>query len=231
MKEHPALRYEDVTVSYGHGRPPVLDGCSFEVHAGERVALLGLNGSGKTTLLAATVGLVPFQGQITVGGTGVNEETLSVVRQKAGFLFSVPEDQLLFPKVIDDVAFSLLVRGANPREAKAQALAMLAALDIGEAAERAPQHLSHGERLRAALGGVLVANPAVLLLDEPSAALDPPGKKKLSGYLLQSEAAMLIATHDLAFAKAVAHRFVLLERGRVASTGASFEEIEDCWGV
>ncbi len=221
----PALEYDGVTVRYEHHGPPTVDNVSLSVGAGERVALVGLNGSGKTTLLTAAVGLVEHAGAIRVCGQAVSPRTIQAVRGSVGFLFNVPEDQLLFPKVVDDAAFALVRKGMKPKEAGAKAREVLEQLGVGAVADSPLHHLSHGQKQRVALAGALVTSPPLLLLDEPSAALDPPGKRNLARLLASQEAAMVIATHDLEFAKALGTRYVLLEGGRIAYDGADGAEV------
>lgn len=216
----PALQYDGVTVRYEHHGPPTVDRVSLSVGAGERVALVGINGSGKTTLLMAAVGLVEHDGAIRICGEAVTPRTLQTVRSSVGFLFNVPEDQLLFPKVADDAAFALVRKGMKSKEAGARAREVLAQLGVGDLADSPLHHLSHGQKQRVALAGALVTSPPLLLLDEPSAALDPPGKRNLARFLAAQDAAMVVATHDLEFAAALCTRYVLLEAGRIAYDGA-----------
>ena len=225
----PALVFRDVSVRYEPDADPTVAGATFSIAAGEHVALVGLNGSGKTTLLTATVGLVPHEGEILVGGVSVTRRTLSSIRERIGFVFNVPEDQLLFPKVIDDAAFALLRRGLAPAEASAKTMLTLAALGVAHVAQ-APLHcLSHGQKQRVALAGALVADPPLLLLDEPSAGLDPPGKRTLAGLLSGLRAAILVATHDMDFATRVCSRFIMLDQGRVVFDGNDAGEVARRW--
>jgi cobalt/nickel transport system ATP-binding protein len=218
-----------VSVRYEPDGPAVLDGLTLDIAPGERVALLGLNGSGKTTLLLAVAGLVPHGGEIRVGGLSLGRRTLTEVRKGLGFLFNVPEDQLLFPRVIDDTAFGLRRRGVPAPEAAAAALAVLGDLGVGHLAGAPLHHLSHGQKQRVALAGALVTGPSLLLLDEPSAGLDPPGKRSLAGTLRALPAALLVATHDLAFASRLVDRYLLLDGGRVVEDTADASRIERRW--
>ncbi len=224
-----ALELKHVTVRYEANASPVIDDVSFAVPSGQRVALLGLNGSGKTTLFMAAVGIVEHQGEMRIGGEIVTYQTLRAVRQRVGFLFNVPEDQLLFPKVIDDVAFSLLRNGVSAQEALAQAKGMLTALGIAHLADAPLHHLSHGQKQRVALAGALVSSPQLLLLDEPSSALDPPSKRDLARLLGGLDSAMIVATHDLDFAASLCTRFVVIERGRLVFDGSSAVEATRSW--
>ena len=208
-----ALVYRDVSVRYRVGSPEVVRNVSLSIAPGERVALLGLNGSGKTTVLSAAAGLLPFTGEIEVCGLPLARATERAVRDQLGFLFGVPDDQILFPNVMDDVAFSLERQGVARAEARAKATEIMIVLGIGDLASYSPHHLSQGQRQRVALAGTLVSSPKLLLLDEPSASLDPAGKEELAGVLDAQAAALLLATHDLGFARRVCSRFVVLDAG------------------
>jgi len=225
----PALEFDSVSVTYeGDARPSIQD-VSLRIGAGERVALLGNNGSGKTTLLYAAVGLVPFAGTIRVGGVVLGPSTKDDIRARLGFLFSNPEDQILLPRVLDDVAFALSRRGTPGPEQRVEAAEMLQRLDAGSLAERSPHQLSQGERLRVALAGALVGKPPLLLLDEPSENLDPPGKRRLASMIAGMGAAMLLATHDLRFARRCCTRFVVLAEGEVAKDTLSSGDLLPAW--
>ncbi len=224
----PALVYDRVTVRHEAHAPPALEAVSFSIEAGEKVALVGLNGSGKTTLLMSAVGLVEHEGEIRVGEHVLSRRTLQPVRSGVGFLFNVPEDQLLFPKVVDDAAFALVRKGMSPRAAAGRAREVLGALGVGDLADSPLHHLSHGQKQRVALAGALVSSPALLLLDEPSAALDPPGRRELARLLSGLGAAMVVATHDLAFASDVCSRYILLDRGRVGYDGTDAAYVARC---
>lgn len=229
MKE-PAIVFDHVTVRYEAGAPPALAGVCLSVASGERVGLLGLNGSGKTTLLTAAAGLVPHEGRIRICGTPVSRGTVARVRQLIGFLFNVPEDQLLFPTVIEDVAFALLRRGVDPREAFATAAQTLGSLGIADLAQSPLHHLSHGQKQRVALAGALVTHPPLLLLDEPSASLDPPARRGLVQTLSGLDAALLVATHDLDFASRLCSRLILLDQGRVLLDDTDARTVWRRWG-
>ena len=207
---NPVLEFKSVTIRYpGNSRDTVRD-VSFHVHHDERVALFGLNGSGKTTLLLAAVGLVPFTGSIFIDGIPVEKKNLQKARDRTGFLFNIPEDQILFPRVLDDVAYGLIRKGTPPKVAHEKAMSALAALGVSDTAECSPFQLSHGQRQRIALTGALVTNPSVLLLDEPSSALDPRGKLSLADVLRSVASSIVIATHDVEFASRTCSRFLVL---------------------
>ncbi len=230
MTPVPALELGAVTVRWLSRAAPVLRGVSFALGPGERAALLGLNGSGKTSLLLAAVGVAPFEGTIRVAGIAVGPDTVEEVRRRVGFLFNPPEDQLLLPQAVDDVALALRRRGDSPREARRRAAQLLVELGLAEVNGQPLAELSHGQKRRVALAGALVAGPSLLLLDEPSAGLDPPGRRHLAHLLRGLPAAMLIATHDLEFATWVCRRFLLLRDGILAHDGADLDPVLSGWG-
>lgn len=210
------LRMNGVSIRYDANGPAVLQDVSLCVRRGERVALVGLNGSGKTSLLLAIVGLVHHDGNVEVRGEPVSPSRLKQVRGNVGYVFNVPEDQLLLPTVIDDVAFGLVQRGVDKVRARQHAQTWLDRLGIGHLADAAVYRLSHGQKQRVALAGALVTEPCLVLLDEPSAALDPPSRRALATVLTSLDAAMVIATHDMDFAERVCTKFVLLDGGGIA---------------
>ncbi len=207
---NPVLEFNSVTVRYPGNSKNTISDVSFHVHHDERVALFGLNGSGKTTLLLAAVGLVPFTGSIFIDGIPVEKKNLQEARDRTGFLFNIPEDQILFPRVIDDVAYSLIRKGTSSKAAHEKAMSALAMLGVPDIAECSPFQLSHGQRQRIALAGALVTNPVVLLLDEPTSGLDPLGRISLAEMLRAATSSILIATHDVAFASRTCNRFLVL---------------------
>ncbi len=224
-----ALTYQNVSARYRQEDRPVIRGISLDIVPEERVALLGLNGSGKTTLLYSAVGLVPFDGVISVCDIPLSRATERQVRDSIGFLFGIPDDQILFPSVIDDVSFTLERRGVSRDEARQKVRPVMEMLGIENLASRSPHRLSHGQMQRVALAGALAANPPLLLLDEPSAALDPVGKEELAELLASLDAAMFIATHDIDFVRRVCNRFIVLANGVVAEDITDPERIARYW--
>jgi cobalt/nickel transport system ATP-binding protein len=223
------LELRDVWVRYSPDDSPVVRGLSMTLQPGERVALLGLNGAGKTSLLSTIVGLLPHDGEIEVAGVKVTRSTIAEIRRRVGFLFNAPEDQLLFPRVIDDVAFGLRQQRIPIDEATAGAARALAAVDSESLVNESVLRLSHGQKQRVALAGALVTEPSMLLLDEPSAALDPVGSRRLAQTLRSVEATVLVSTHDLDFAASCCDRFLLLGNGRVVLDAADLTDIRTRW--
>jgi len=204
-------RYEDGTEA--------LSGIDFMVHRGERVSLLGANGSGKTTFLLHLNGILRGEGYIEVAGTELSKANLKEIRRKIGFLFQDPEDQLFLPTVLEDVAFSPLEQGCPVEEAKRRAMAALEWVGLAADAHRAPHRLSAGQRQRAALAGVLAAEPEILVLDEPTTHLDPPSRRSLLALLDSLPQTLLLVTHDVAFAARLTRRAVFFDHGRIVADG------------
>jgi cobalt/nickel transport system ATP-binding protein len=204
-------RYEDGT--------PALNGIDFHLDAGETVALLGPNGSGKTTFALHLNGLLYGKGEVEVCGMPVSKQNAIAIRRKIGFVFQDSDSQLFMPTVMDDVAFGLLNQGTHAVEAAQRALAALERVSMAGAAAKAPYHLSAGEKKRVAIAGVLAMEPEILLLDEPTTFLDPPGRKALAILLAGLPQAKILITHDMPFARAICTRGVFFERGKISYEG------------
>jgi energy-coupling factor transporter ATP-binding protein EcfA2 len=222
----------------------------FAVMPGEAVALVGPNGAGKSTLLLHLNGLLPGRGRgraatlhahgaaadgdvgstgphVWISGIEVNARNAPEVRRRVGLLFQDPDDQLFSTTVLDDVAFGPLNLGMGRAEARRVALDCLGRVDLADAADRPPHHLSFGERKRVCLAGVLACNPSVLVLDEPTANLDPRGRRRFLQILRELPATKLIATHDLEMVLELCDRTILLDAGRVAADGPTAELLDD----
>jgi cobalt/nickel transport system ATP-binding protein len=212
------FRYEDGT--------PALNGIDFELRAGETVALLGANGSGKTTFALHLNGLLQGEGEIRVCGLAVRKENFPAIRQKIGMLFQDADEQLFMPTVLEDVAFGPLNLGMDDGAARKRALAALDRVGAGHVAGKAPYHLSAGEKRRVALAGVLAMEPEILVLDEPTTFLDPPGQSGLVNLLRDLPQAKLLVTHDTGFASALATRAVFFAQGRITDSGTVVEVME-----
>lgn len=201
----------------------------FRLYPGETVALLGPNGSGKTTFSLHLNGLLAGTGEIRVCGLRMEKRNLATIRRKVGMLFQDPDEQLFMPTVIEDVMFGPLSSGAPAPEALERALRALEQVGMAHARDRAPYHLSAGEKRRVALAGVLCMEPEILVLDEPTTYLDPPGQRHLTALLQALPQAKIIITHDAAFARALASRAVFFDRGTIVADGP-VEEISARFG-
>ncbi len=221
-----ALHLRDVSFRYPDGRP-ALRGVDLHVTHGERVALLGPNGAGKTTLMLHLNGLLTGTGELEVAGLKVERATLPELRARVGLVFQDPDDQLFMPTVGEDVAFGPLNLGLTRDEVAARVRDALAAVRMDGAHDRSPHLLSMGERRRVAIATVLAMRPWLLVLDEPSASLDPRGRRELLEVLAGIEGTMLLATHDLPLAAELCERAVILDAGRIHADGLCRELLAD----
>jgi cobalt/nickel transport system ATP-binding protein len=200
-----------------------LDGVDLSVTQGERVAVLGPNGAGKTTLMLHLNGLLAGDGALDVEGIRDVRE----LRAAVGLVFQDPDDQLFMPTVGEDVAFGPLNLGLTRDEVTARVRVALAAVRMSHVEDRAPHQLSLGQRRRVAIATVLAMRPRLLVLDEPSANLDPRARRELLEVLDSFARTMLVVTHDLPFAARLCERAVILSGGRVAADGPCAEILAD----
>ncbi|WP_088288079.1 energy-coupling factor ABC transporter ATP-binding protein [Kineosporia sp. A_224] len=223
----PSLLLERVAYAYPDGHQ-ALFGVDLRIGRGERVALLGPNGAGKTTLVMHLNGILGGgDGTVSVGGLPVVKDTLQEVRRRVGIVFQDPDDQLFMPTVRDDVAFGPANLGVRGAELDARVDRALAAVRLGDLADRPPYHLSFGQRRRAAVATVLAMEPEVIVLDEPSSNLDPASRRELAQILLSLDVTILMVTHDLPYALELCPRSVILSDGVIAADGPTKEILSD----
>jgi cobalt/nickel transport system ATP-binding protein len=204
-----------------------LDGIDLTVVHGERVALLGPNGAGKTTLMLHLNGLLTGEGELHVAGLEVGKKALHELRARVGLVFQDPDDQLFMPTIEEDVAFGPLNLGLKRPEVEERVRDALAAVRMEGRAQRGPHELSMGERRRAAIATVLAMRPELLVLDEPSASLDPRSRRELVEILAAFDQTMLVTTHDLPLAAQLCERAVVLAGGRIVVDGPCGDVLAD----
>ena len=206
-----------------HDGTEALRGLSFQIAPGECVALLGPNGSGKSTLLLHLNGILPEvppgDGSVIIGGEAVSPRNLAAIRRQVGLVFQDPDDQLFCPTVAEDIAFGPEQLGLGRTEVAARVQRSLALVGLAGFGHRSTHHLSHGEKRRVCLAGVLACEPAVLVLDEPTSDLDPRGRREFKAVLRSLPATKLIATHDLELAVELCPRAIILDQGRLIADG------------
>lgn len=209
-------------VSVGYEQKMILNGISLQLQERETIALIGANGAGKSTLLHTLVGLLlPQQGFVLWNEIEMTAKTLPFFREQIGLIFQNPDDQLFMNTVQDEVEFGLLNQGLSREESRVRATKTLEKLGILHLANRPSHRLSGGEKRSVALAAVLVMEPGLLLFDEPTAFLDPRAVRSFRRLLPEIPGAKLIATHDLAFAKATCSRVLLLQEGCLAADGTT----------
>ena len=222
-----ALQVTELSFAYPDGHR-ALEDINLTVQPGERVALLGPNGAGKTTLVLHLNGVLqPTSGSVQVGELPVIRQHVREIRRRVGIVFQDPDDQLFMPTVAEDVAFGPANFGLRGAELQARVRAALAAVGMGEHAQRSPLHLSGGQRRRAALATVLSCDPEILVLDEPSSNLDPVARRELAEVLLELDRTMLMVTHDLPYALQLCPRSVVLDGGRVVADARTRDLLAD----
>ena len=223
----PVLDVRGLAFAYPDGHQ-ALFGVDLHVHRGERVALLGPNGAGKTTLVLHLNGILEAgAGTVSVSGLPVVRENHLEIRRRVGIVFQDPDDQLFMPTVRDDVAFGPANLGLRGEALEARIATALEAVAMSEFADRAPHHLSFGQRRRVAIATVLAMEPEILVLDEPSSNLDPTSRRELGELVSSLEVTVLMVTHDLPFALQLCERSVILSDGVVAADGPTRTMLDD----
>jgi cobalt/nickel transport system ATP-binding protein len=223
---HHTIEVRDLHFSYPDGRQ-ALRGVSFRLAPGEKVALVGPNGAGKSTLMLHLNGILRGSGEVRCCGLPLEEEHLAEVRRAVGLVFQDPDDQLFSLTVFDDVAFGPTYQGIPEAEVRARVAEALRQVGLAGFEDRLSHHLSMGEKKRAAIASVLVMQPEILALDEPSSGLDPGGRRALMDLLAELPQTMLAATHDLRLVVELFQRTLLLDGGRLVADGPTAEVFSD----
>jgi cobalt/nickel transport system ATP-binding protein len=213
------LKLQNVTVVYPD-KTKAIDGVSFTLGESESVAVIGENGAGKTTLLLAIVGILELSdGAVEINSVRLTPKSVTEIRKQIGLVFQNPDDQLFMPQIYDDAAFGCRNTGLPETEVKKRVDETLSRLKINHLRDRSSIKLSAGEKRMAAIAAVLAMNPSVLILDEPTAFLDPKAKRALSETLNGLRHPKIVATHDIAFAKEVCNRVIVLKNGKITADG------------
>jgi cobalt/nickel transport system ATP-binding protein len=227
------MLFELENVTYRYQRQTALDGLTMAIPAGQRIGLIGANGSGKSTLLRVLDGLYfPDSGEARFLGEALTEDRFGddafayAFRRRVGLVFQNPDVQLFNATVFDEVAFGPLQLRWPASEVRDRVAAALDRLRIAHLKDRVPQRLSGGEKKRVALASVLVTDPEVLLLDEPTDALDPRSQSELIDLLIDwagRARSVITATHHLGILDEIADRCFVIDRGRLVAEGAPAE--------
>ena len=224
------LTIKDLHFSYPDGHV-ALDGISLKLCSGDKVALVGPNGAGKSTLMLHLNGILGGRGDpsttLRVNGMELTRENLPIIRAMVGLVFQNPDDQLFSPTVFEDVAFGPLHMGLPEDEVHACVDVALEAVRMSSYKDRLSHHLSVGEKKRIAIATVLSMNPSILILDEPSAGLDPRARRTLINLLRELPNTMLVSTHDMALVKELFPRTIVMDEGRVVADGLTMEILDN----
>lgn len=215
---HHSIEVTNLSYSYPDGHQALRE-VSLSIQPGEKVALVGPNGAGKSTLILHLNGILMGQGSVCVCGLEARKENFGRLRAMVGMVFQSPEDQLFSPTVYDDVAFGPLYQGLPPDEVRCRVDEALASVRMSDYAGRVSHHLSVGEKKRIAIATVLSMKPEVLVLDEPTAGLDPRARRSLIRLLDDLDITMLVSTHDMLMVRELFPRMVIMDEGCIVADG------------
>jgi cobalt/nickel transport system ATP-binding protein len=222
----PTLGVSNLNFSYPDGFQ-ALKNVSLTIAPGEKVALVGPNGAGKSTLMLHLNGLLTGHGNIEVAGLPVVKKHFPLIRSKVGMVFQNPDDQLFSPTVFDDVAFGPLHMGLPEVEIRQRVSEALFLVGMEGFEARLSHHLSLGQKKRVAIATVLSMDPEILVLDEPSAGLDPRARRSLINLLRQLPLTMLVSSHDMLLVRELFPRMIIMDEGRVVADGATAVLLKD----
>ena len=220
------LQVQDLHFSY-HDGLAALRGVSLQLCEGDKVALVGPNGAGKSTLMLHLNGILHGHGEVSVGGKRLTRDNLPAVRAMVGLVFQNPDDQLFSPTVFEDVAFGPLHMGLPMKAVETRVQAALEAVKMSGFRDRLSHHLSVGEKKRIAIATVLSMDPQILVLDEPSAGLDPRARRTLIHLLRELPITMLVSTHDMKLVQELFPRTIVMDEGQIVADGRTSEILAD----
>jgi cobalt transport protein ATP-binding subunit len=221
-----ALGVKRLSFAYPDGHI-ALNNIDLEISRGEKVALVGPNGAGKSTLMLHLNGIYHGSGEIYIDEDRLSKENLAEIRAKVGLVFQNPDDQLFSPTVYEDVAFGPLHMGFPEEQINQRVDEALAQVGMQSYAQRLSYHLSVGEKKRIAIATVLSMTPSILVLDEPTAGLDPRARRSLIGLLSQLTQTMLVSTHDLLLVRELFPRMVIMDEGQIVADGCTDKILND----
>jgi cobalt/nickel transport system ATP-binding protein len=209
-----AIEIQNFTYNYPDGTAALND-ISLCIEQGQKVVLIGPNGAGKSTLLLAMAGFVRGKGKVFVDGLEINRDNLKKIRTTLGCCLEDPDDQLFMPTLFDDVAFGPLNMGLSPEEVKSSVSKALKTVGLDGMADKAPHHLSAGQKRAAAIATILAMNPRIITFDEPDGSLDPRHRNDLIKLLKSFSQTLIIATCNMNFAASIADRAILIDYGQI----------------
>ena len=228
----PILEVKDLCHRYPHLDSNALDKINLKVFKGERVAVLGANGAGKSTLFKHLNGILrPLSGEVVVKGETVTKKNVRTCREAIGIVFQDPDDQVLAPSVEEDIAFGPINMGLSRKEVEVRVKEALEMVGLTGFEERAPHHLSGGQKKLVAIAGILAMRPEVIVLDEPTAGLDPLSSARILELIMKMNRelgiTLLLSTHDVDVVPYFAERVFVLHHGRLEADGSPEEIFND----
>lgn len=221
------ISVKNLSYKYPNGLQAI-NNISFEVYNGENVALVGPNGAGKTTLLLHLNGLIQNNNEcITIASTILNKKNMYDLRKKIGIVFQDPEDQLFMSTVFDDVAFGPLNMDLSKDEVVKRVRMALNKMGIDGFEDRCPHHLSFGEKKKVSIATILSMTPDIFLLDEPTANLDPAGRRNMINTLKSIKSTKIIASHDIEMLLELCDKAILMNAGKIIAIGDAGKILTD----
>ena len=212
------IEFQNVSFSYD-GKTPAAASLELVIKKGETVGLIGANGAGKSTMMKLIPGLLWGSGRITVDGLCVTKENLSAIRKKIGYVLQDSDNQMFMPTVYEDMMFGLRNYGMSKEAAEEQVDQVLDKLGLMDLKYRHNHRISGGEKKMAAIATVLAMHPEVILMDEPTTALDPVNRRTVIRTIQSLPQTKLIASHDLDMILETCDRVILLSHGQIAADG------------
>ena len=220
------IEFQNVSFAYDKGSPVIRD-LSFRVEDGQSVGLIGANGAGKSTVMKLLLGLLTGEGKILVDGLEVRKENLFQIRRKLGFVLQNSDNQMFMPTVYEDMIFAPLNYGLSRPEAEARVDRALQLLGLEELKHRHNHKLSGGEKRMAAIATILAMEPEAILMDEPTAALDPYNRRIVINIIRGLSQTKIITSHDLDMILDTCDRVILLSHGELVADGPADAILRD----
>jgi cobalt/nickel transport system ATP-binding protein len=217
------ISIENLAFTYPDGTRAI-DGLTLEVREGGSTGIVGANGAGKSTLVNHLNGyILPQEGQVRIDGIKAGKKTREAIHKTVGLLFQNPDDQLFTARMYDDVLFGPANLGMDIAVAEAEAGRLLREFGLWEQRDKPPSHLSHGQKRFAALAAVLVMQPRVLVMDEPTSDLDPRNRRKLIGLVRNFQETTVTVSHDLDFIWETCNEVCIMNAGKIVAGGPARE--------
>lgn len=230
--EMPIIELKELSYKYSHSDVKALDGVELSIFSGEKIAILGANGAGKSTLFKHLNGIIsPSSGSVLIKGTAISKKTIYKARKTVGIVFQNPDDQIFSPTVEEDVAFGPINMGLSEEEVEVRITDSLELVNLSGFEKRAPHHLSGGQKKLVAIAGVLAMQPDVVVLDEPTAGLDPLNAAKVMTIIekmnIELGMTVILSTHDVDIIPAFADRVCIIDHGKILATGSPKSIFQD----
>lgn len=220
------IQFENVSFCYEQ-ETPILKHLNFSIQRGESVGLIGANGAGKSTIMKLTLGLLQGEGQIQIDHLPVEKKNYNQIRKKIGYVLQDSDNQMFMPTVYEDMIFGPRNYGYSKAETEQRVNEVLDRLHLTHLKHCHNHKLSGGEKRMAAIATILTMNPAILLMDEPSIALDPVNRRLVIETVQSLSQTKLIASHDLDMILDTCDRVILLSKGEIVADGKSTDILYD----